>query len=139
MGSNPTLSARTPNIGGGRIVGLVRRFAKPLGEQSPRGFESLPPRQQVKSAQIRRVRAADAPLTEGTSQDYVKVAIRILDPDRYAPGSVLLRCRRPIGLAVMFPRQPPPGRCCFPRDLLVRAPQPFDLADRVVLGGFESS
>ncbi len=30
---------------GGRIVGLVRRFAKPLGKQFPREFESLPPRQ----------------------------------------------------------------------------------------------
>src|SRR5512145_1054915 len=32
---------------GGRIVGLVRRFAKPLWEQSHRGFESLPPRHSV--------------------------------------------------------------------------------------------
>jgi hypothetical protein len=40
--SHPPPPSRT--IRGGRIVGLVRRFAKPLGEQSPRGFESLPPR-----------------------------------------------------------------------------------------------
>lgn len=39
------LHSRTSNARGGRIVGLVRRFAKPLGKQFPREFESLPPRQ----------------------------------------------------------------------------------------------
>lgn len=39
------LHSHTGNARGGRIVGLVRRFAKPLRKQFLREFESLPPRQ----------------------------------------------------------------------------------------------
>ena len=48
---------------GGRIVGLVRRFAKPLGEQSPREFESLPPRQLTPCSHEHGVCVSPAPHT----------------------------------------------------------------------------
>lgn len=48
VGSNPTAPSRTAM--GRSHSGLVRRFAKPLGGQPPRGFESLPPRQVAPAA-----------------------------------------------------------------------------------------
>lgn len=53
VGSNPTAPS---SVATGRShSGLVRRFAKPLGGQPPRGFESLPPRQNRPQAYLRAI------------------------------------------------------------------------------------
>ncbi len=53
VGSNPT--APSSSVMGRSHSGLVRRFAKPLGGQPPRGFESLPPRQDRPQVTLRAI------------------------------------------------------------------------------------